>query len=150
MEAEDQWFHFSWILQKNDYPPITHEDMTRFNISLDDGVSMVLWSLENAIGGEIYVPRIPSYKVANLAKAIGPSLHKQKIVGIRPGEKIHEVMISSADSYYTIDLGDYFVITSRDAQKLRDHYISNFSGKLFPEGENMILEAMKNFFQLMS
>ena len=52
-----------------------------------------------------------------------------------PGEKIHEVMISNADSYYTIDLGDYFVITSRDAQKLRDHYISNFSGKLFPEGE---------------
>ena len=85
--------------------------MTRFNISLDDGVSMVLWSLENAIGGEIYVPRIPSYKVTDLAKAIGPS-HKQKIVGIRPGEKIHEVMISSADSYYTIDLGDYFVITS--------------------------------------
>ena len=120
--------------KKNDYLPITHEDMTRFNISLDDGVSMVLWSLENAIGGEIYVPRIPSYKVTDLAKAIGPS-HKQKIVGIRPGEKIHEVMISNADSYYTIDLGDYFVITSRDAQKLRDHYISNFSGKLFPEGE---------------
>ena len=69
-EAEDQWFHFSWILQKNDYLPITHEDMTRFNISLDDGVSMVLWSLENAIGGEIYVPRIPSYKVTDLAKAI--------------------------------------------------------------------------------
>ena len=120
--------------KKNDYLPITHEDMTRFNISLDDGVSMVLWSLENAIGGEIYVPRIPSYKVTDLAKAIGPN-HKQKIVGIRPGEKIHEVMISNADSYYTIDLGDYFVITSRDAQKLRDHYISNFSGKLFPEGE---------------
>ena len=80
------------------------------------------------------VPRIPSYKVTDLAKAIGPS-HKQKIVGIRSGEKIHEVMISNADSYYTIDLGDYFVITSRDAQKLRDHYISNFSGKLFPEGE---------------
>ena len=69
-EAEDQWFHFLGFCKKNDYLPITHEDMTRFNISLDDGVSMVLWSLENAIGGEIYVPRIPSYKLPILQKQL--------------------------------------------------------------------------------
>ncbi len=89
--------------------PITDRDMTRFNISLDEGVRMVLWALSNAKGGEIFVPKIPSYRITDVATAIGPEC-EQRIVGIRPGEKIHEEMITDSDSYNTVDLGDYYAI----------------------------------------
>lgn len=95
--------------------PITHPEMTRFNISLDQGVEMVLWSLEHALGGELFVPKIPSYKVTDVAHAIGPSCTKP-VVGLRPGEKIHEEMITIADSFTTYDLGDYFAILPSDGQ----------------------------------
>ena len=72
---------------KNKILPITEKDMTRFNITIDEAISMVFWSLENAVGGEIFVPKIPSYKILDLAKAISPS-SKLELVGIRPGEKI--------------------------------------------------------------
>ena len=88
---------------------ITDPEMTRFNITLKEGVEMVIWALINAIGGEIFVPKISSYKIMDLAEAIGPKCEK-KIIGIRPGEKIHEEMITTADSYSTIDLGKYFSI----------------------------------------
>lgn len=83
--------------------PITDEKMTRFNISLDEGVQMVLHALETAWGGELFVPKIPSYKVTDVAEAIGPEC-KKEVIGIRPGEKIHEEMITSSDSYTTYDL----------------------------------------------
>lgn len=89
--------------------PITVESMTRFNISLDGGVDMVLHALATAWGGEIFVPKIPSYKITDIATAIGPDC-EHKIVGIRPGEKIHEEMITSSDSFNTYDLGKYYVI----------------------------------------
>ena len=89
--------------------PITDPEMTRFNITLDEGVGMVLWALENAKGGEIFVPKIPSYRIMDLAEAIGPECEK-RIVGIRPGEKIHEEMITASDSFNTVDLGLYFAI----------------------------------------
>ena len=89
--------------------PITDMSMTRFNITLKEGVDMVIWTLKNAIGGEIFVPKIPSYRVSDLAEAIGPNC-KKELVGIRPGEKIHEVMITESDSQSTIDLGKYFAI----------------------------------------
>jgi len=89
--------------------PITDSNMTRFNITLEEGVDMVLHALENAEGGEIFVPKIPSYKITNLASAICDKC-EQKIVGVRSGEKIHEEMITSSDSYNTYDLGKYFVI----------------------------------------
>ena len=89
--------------------PITDSNMTRFNITLEEGVDMVLHALENAQGGEIFVPKIPSYKITNLATAICDKC-EQKIVGVRSGEKIHEEMITSSDSYNTYDLGKYFVI----------------------------------------
>ena len=88
---------------------ITDPEMTRFNITLKEGVEMVIWALINAIGGEIFVPKISSYKIMDLAEAIGPKCEK-KIIGIRPGEKIHEEMITPADSYSTIDLGKYYSI----------------------------------------
>ena len=89
--------------------PITSKDMTRFNITLQEGVDMVLWCLQHGIGGEIFVPKIPSYRIMDLAEAINPG-NKRDIVGIRPGEKIHELMITSADSLYTLDLGNYYAI----------------------------------------
>ena len=89
--------------------PITHPEMTRFNISLIDGVKMVMHALENAWGGEIFIPKISSYRILDVAKAIGPEC-ETPIVGIRPGEKIHEEMITSSDSLNTYDLGKYYSI----------------------------------------
>lgn len=89
--------------------PITDERMTRFNISLQEGVDMVLWSIENALGGEVLVPKIPSYRITDVATAIAPEC-RQEIVGIRPGEKIHEEMITSSDSPNTVDMGRYYAI----------------------------------------
>jgi len=89
--------------------PITDPKMTRFNISLIDGVKLVFYSLENAIGGELFVPKIPSYKILDVANAIGPECDKP-IIGVRPGEKIHEEMITSSDSFNTYDIGKYYVI----------------------------------------
>jgi FlaA1/EpsC-like NDP-sugar epimerase len=83
--------------------------MTRFNISLDGGVQMVMHALNHAWGGEIFVPKIPSYRITDVAEAIGPEC-KKTIVGIRPGEKIHEEMITESDSFYTWDLGSYYCI----------------------------------------
>jgi len=89
--------------------PITDPAMTRFNISLQEGVDMVLWTVENATGGELFVPKIPSYRITDVAEAIGPECEKP-VVGIRPGEKIHEEMITASDSYNTVDLGRYYAI----------------------------------------
>ncbi|GAB3817299.1 UDP-N-acetylglucosamine 4,6-dehydratase (inverting) [Pontibacter rugosus] len=83
--------------------PITHPDMTRFNISLEEGVELVFHALENHWGGEIFVPKIPSYRITDVAEAIGPAC-EQEIVGIRPGEKLHEEMITETDSLNTVEL----------------------------------------------
>jgi UDP-N-acetylglucosamine 4,6-dehydratase/5-epimerase len=101
--------------------PITDPEMTRFNISLDEGVRMVLWSIEHASGGEILVPKIPSYRIVDVAKAIGPNA-KLEIVGIRPGEKIHEEMITSSDSANTVDIGDYYaILPSGEPERVVDY-----------------------------
>ncbi len=89
--------------------PITHKEMTRFNISLQDGVDLVMYALAHHIGGEIFIPKIPSYKILDVAEAIAPDCEKP-IVGIRPGEKLHEEMITDTDSLNTIDLGPYYAI----------------------------------------
>lgn len=100
--------------------PITDPEMTRFNISLKGGVDMVMHALAEAWGGEIFVPKIPSYRIMDVAKAIGPEC-EHKIVGIRPGEKVHEEMITPSDSFYTYDLGKYFtILPSRPKWKLDD------------------------------
>ena len=93
--------------------PITDPMMTRFNITLSEGVAIVLWALENSLGGELFVPKIPSYRITDVAEAIGPSCEKP-ITGIRPGEKIHEEMITASDSFSTIDLGAYYAILPSD------------------------------------
>lgn len=100
--------------------PITNSEMTRFNISLSESIEMVLWALENAFGGELLVPKIPSYKILDMAEAIGPSCEKH-IIGIRPGEKIHEEMITASDSFSTINLGKYYAILPSDLSLLRKY-----------------------------
>ena len=100
--------------------PITHPEMTRFNITLQEGIDMVLWSISNALGGEIFVPKIPSYRILDVAEAIGPSCDKT-VVGVRPGEKIHEEMITASDSFTTIDLGAYYAILPSDG-RVQDRY----------------------------
>jgi UDP-N-acetylglucosamine 4,6-dehydratase (inverting) len=95
--------------RKDGVLPITDTNMTRFNISLEDGVNMVLNALEMHWGGEIFVPKIPSYRIMDVAMAIGPNC-VHEVVGIRPGEKIHEEMITEADSFFTVDRGSYYAI----------------------------------------
>lgn len=113
--------------------PITDPNMTRFNISLKGGVDMVLHALETAWGGELFVPKIPSYKITDVAKAIGPEC-EHKINGIRPGEKIHEEMITSSDSFSTYDLGKYYVILPQVTNFKLEDYIKSFRAKLVPQG----------------
>ena len=98
------------IREGTDSLPITHEEMTRFWISLQEGVDFVLKNMERMQGGEIFVPKIPSVHIVDLAKAMGPSL-AVKIIGIRPGEKLHEIMCPADDSHLTVEFDDYFVIT---------------------------------------
>lgn len=103
--------------------PVTHKEMTRFNISLEEGVEMVLWAIENARGGEIFVPKIPSYRIDTVVEAIAPNAEVEYI-GIRPGEKLHEEMITASDSFNTIDIGKYYAILPVDTKKERflNHY----------------------------
>ena len=103
--------------------PITHKDMTRFNISLEDGVNMVLWAIENAIGSEIFVPKIPSYTIETVVQAIAPNC-KVEYIGIRPGEKLHEEMITESDSYNTIEFDKYYAILPTDINK--EKYLKHY------------------------
>jgi UDP-N-acetylglucosamine 4,6-dehydratase len=95
--------------RKSGVLPITDREMTRFNITLEEGVDLVFFALEHALGGEIFVPKIPSYRITELAEAIGPEC-EHPVVGIRPGEKVHEEMVTSSDSLSTIETDRYYVI----------------------------------------
>ncbi|GGA11865.1 MAG: UDP-N-acetylglucosamine 4,6-dehydratase (inverting) [Sphingomonadales bacterium CG12_big_fil_rev_8_21_14_0_65_65_10] len=108
--------------------PITDPRMTRFNISLQDGVEMVLWSIENARGGEVLVPKIPSYRIGDVATAVAPEA-EQKVIGIRPGEKIHEEMITASDSFNTVDMGDYYAILPVAGEFSIEDYCKDNGGK---------------------
>jgi UDP-N-acetylglucosamine 4,6-dehydratase (inverting) len=124
--------------------PITDPNMTRFNISLADGVKMVLHALEHAWGGELFVPKIPSYRITEIAQAIGPDC-AHPVIGIRPGEKIHEEMITSSDSFTTYDLGKYYVILPQTPNwKLAD-YIAHFGATPVPAGFNYTSGANEHF-----
>jgi UDP-N-acetylglucosamine 4,6-dehydratase len=115
--------------------PITDPGMTRFNISLQGGVDMVMHAIEYAWGGEIFIPKIPSYRITDVASAVAPNC-KQEVVGIRPGEKIHEEMITSSDSFYTYDLGKYYTILPTVPNfKIKD-FVDSFSAIKVTEGFN--------------
>ena len=113
--------------------PITDPRMTRFNISLKDGVEMVLWALKNSKGGEIFVPKIQSYLITDMAKAISPSC-KLVNVGIRPGEKIHEEMITGNDSLNTVDLGIYYAILPSSGPNSIKQYCKITNAKTVKDG----------------
>ncbi len=113
--------------------PITDPTMTRFNITLDEGVDLVIRAFEDVRGGEIFVPKIPSYLITDVAKAIGPEC-EHPIVGIRPGEKLHEEMITSSDSPYTVDFGDIYAILSVSSNLQIDEYCKETGAKPVPAG----------------
>jgi UDP-N-acetylglucosamine 4,6-dehydratase len=115
--------------------PITDATMTRFNISLQGGVDMVMHAIEYAWGGEIFIPKIPSYKITDVAEAVAPECTLD-IVGIRPGEKIHEEMITSSDSYNTYDLGKYYTILPSVANFNLSDYKKHFNAVLVEQGFN--------------
>lgn len=114
--------------------PITHPEMTRFNISLEEGVRLVFFAIENALGGEIFVPKIPSYKIMDVAEAVAPGC-PTKNVGIRPGEKLHEEMITETDSLNTIELGKYYaILPSISFTYTKDDFIRHHQAKEVPFG----------------
>ncbi|WP_421775365.1 UDP-N-acetylglucosamine 4,6-dehydratase (inverting) [Gracilimonas sp.] len=113
--------------------PITDPNMTRFNISLQGGVNMVIHALEHAWGGELFVPKIPSYRIMDVAEAIGPDCEKP-IIGIRPGEKVHEEMITASDSFNTYDLGKYYAILPQVPRFKLDDFIEQNNAKPVEQG----------------
>ena len=114
--------------------PITDMRMTRFNISLEAGVAMVMYAIGHHLGGEIFIPKIPSYHIKDVATAIAPNM-PQVEVGIRPGEKLHEEMITVTDALDTIDLGKYYVIMpSVSIHYERKDFMRHHNAKLVPEG----------------
>jgi UDP-N-acetylglucosamine 4,6-dehydratase len=122
-----------FLKSKIDGPlPVTDPAMTRFNISLREGVEMVEWAMRNALGGEIFVPKIPSYRILDLVEAITPG-ESPVIVGIRSGEKLHEEMITLSDSPYTIDIGDYYTILPSMGKYPTEAYLEKFEGRFVPE-----------------
>tara|TARA_B100002019_G_scaffold279357_1_gene281157 strand:+ start:4427 stop:5431 length:1005 start_codon:yes stop_codon:yes gene_type:complete len=106
--------------------PITNSKMTRFNISLNEGVDMIFHALNNSWGGEIFIPKIPSFNILDLANAIAPEC-EHKIIGIRPGEKIHEEMITPSDSFSTYDMGKYYVILPQNPTWKIEEFIKKFN-----------------------
>ncbi|MDA0345353.1 MAG: UDP-N-acetylglucosamine 4,6-dehydratase (inverting) [Proteobacteria bacterium] len=121
--------------KKNDgLLPITHRDMTRFNISLQSGVDLVMHALKHHLGGEIFIPKIPSYKILDVVEAIAPGC-KTEVVGIRPGEKLHEEMITDTDSLNTIDLGRYYaILPSVSFNYSEEQYIQHHNAEKVPFG----------------
>jgi UDP-N-acetylglucosamine 4,6-dehydratase len=113
--------------------PITDERMTRFWITLDQGVNFVLSCLEVMRGGEVFVPKIPASTITDLARAMAPNL-PTKVVGIRPGEKLHEAMISADDARLTVDLGDRYAIEPDFVEYSRTSFVADGTGQSVPEG----------------
>lgn len=117
--------------------PITHQDMTRFNITLDDGVDLVFHAIGNSLGGEIFVPKIPSYRIMDVAEAIGPHC-RHEVIGIRPGEKLHEEMVTNTDSLNTIESARHYIIVPSspfiERQEMIDQYCDYHRGTLVENG----------------
>lgn len=133
--------------------PITDPEMTRFNISLQGGVNMVMHALEHAWGGELFVPKIPSYRILDVAEAIGPECDKP-IIGIRPGEKVHEEMITASDSFNTYDLGKYYAILPKVPRFKLEDFIAHHKavkvaqGFRYNSGENTEWETVESLRKL--
>lgn len=125
--------YFFSLREKSEELTITHPDMTRFNIPIEQGVEMIFHALEKAWGGEIFIPKIPSYRILDVAEAIAPG-SKYHITGVRPGEKIHEEMITPADSLNTYDLGKYYTILPTKTVWDKDQFLKSTKAKKVKEG----------------
>jgi len=132
--------------KKNGKFLITNPQMTRFNISLKSSVDMVLWTLDNSLGGEIVVPKLKAYKLSDLAKAVDKNL-KIKIIGIRQGEKIHEELISRADNLNAYDIGKYFLILNNE-EKILKYYKEKYNAKKTPSNFFYTSETPNNFLSI--
>ena len=139
--------------RKDGVLPITNKKMTRFNISLEDGCQMVFDAIEKAWGGELFVPKIPSYKIIDVATAIGPDC-RQDEVGIRPGEKLHEEMITVSDAINTYDIGKYYAILPQETIFDREKFINHFKARLvdpdfsYNSGNNEEWETIESLREL--
>jgi UDP-N-acetylglucosamine 4,6-dehydratase len=151
--------------KKNNYLNVTDERMTRFSLSLENSVNLVLWTIKNSIGGEIVVPKIPSYRILDLAKAVNSDNKiKIKIIGTRPGEKIHEEMISEYESLNTLELKDKFIILPKfndrhykfDVKKMETYYYKKFFAKknnnsfVYDSGSNNNFLTIKQLIKTIS
>lgn len=139
------------IAEGKDHIPITHENMTRFWISLQQGVDFVLKNFERMLGGEVFVPKIPSIRIVDLAKAMAPAL-PTKVVGIRPGEKLHEVMCPAELASHTYEFSDHFAIAPSISFTHRSNNFSNNAlgekGKLVPEDFEYNSESNPDFMSI--
>jgi len=126
--------------------PVTDINMTRFSMSILDAVDIVMWSIENNKGGEVFIPKIPSYRIMDLVKAISPNI-KVKIVGIRPGEKIDEQLITEAESLKTYDLKKYYIILGNDDPALKSFY-ENKKTKAIPKKFTYTSNNNKDFLTI--
>ena len=143
------------LLKNKEEFEITNQSMTRFNILMDEAIKLVIFVLQNNYGGEIFIPKLASYNIMDLAKAVSANA-KIKIVGIRPGEKIHEEMITKSESLSTIDIGKYFVILSEFNQKIKKEYLNNKKFKKitkefsYNSGENNYFLTIQELKKLVS
>ena len=126
---------------------ITDKNMTRFNITLDESIDLVLYALENSLGNEIFIPKIPSYRIMDLAKSIGEKC-KIKILGIRPGEKIHEEMITVNDSYNTIENSKYYIILPTFKNARINKYLKYYDAKKINKPFSYNSEDNKKFLTI--
>ena len=126
---------------------ITDKNMTRFNITLDESIDLVLYALENSLGNEIFIPKIPSYRIMDLAKSIGEKC-KIKILGIRPGEKIHEEMITVNDSYNTIENSKYYIILPYFKNARINKYLKYYDAKKINKPFSYNSEDNKKFLTI--
>ena len=126
---------------------VTNKDMTRFNISMKDSIALVMWSIKNSFGGEIVVPKLPSYRLVDLVKAINEKA-KINIIGIREGEKIHEEMISDNESLNVLDIGNKYIILPYDKKLIMNYYLKKFKAKMNKKVFNYNSGTNKRFLKL--
>lgn len=144
-----------FLKQKNSkYFTITDKRMTRFNLSLEKGVETVIWGIKNFFGGEILVPKIPSFKIIDLIKSFEVK-NKIKVIGIRKGEKLHEEMITKSDSLSTIEIKDFYIILNENI-KCFQYYKKKYNAKFVPEhfsyasntnSENLNVDNLKKILE---
>ena len=119
--------------QNKGYFPLTNSNMTRFNITLDQGIDVVLYAINSSFGGEIIIPKLKSFKILDLAKTMNKN-NKIKIIGLRQGEKIHEQMVSSSDSFNTLETKNFYIILSNDKSEVYKYYKTKYGAKKVKEG----------------